>query len=158
MRGHSVTAFIYSAEKKTDEAKKEYADEVKEFPKSPRAHLDFGLFYMGEKNYKAASDEMENAMALDRAFMPPYFRAGQLAVLSNTNLAHGEELLRKYLTYTPKQGEPATARAHYWLGQIFEKQGKKAEAKGQLCGVAQTQPEPEGCHGGAEGFRKAHRS
>jgi Tfp pilus assembly protein PilF len=129
MKGHSVTAFIYSAEKKMDEAKKEYADEVKEFPKSPRAHLDFGLFYMGEKNYKAASDEMENAMALDRAFMPAYFRAGQLAVLSNTNLAHGEELLRKYLAYTPKHGEPATARAHYWLGQLFEKQGKKAEAK-----------------------------
>jgi TolA-binding protein len=61
--------------------------------------------------------------------MPAYFRLGQLAVLSNGNLAHGEELLRKYLTYTPKENEPSLARAHYWLGQIFEKQGKKAEAK-----------------------------
>jgi Tfp pilus assembly protein PilF len=140
MKGHSVTAFIYSAEKKMDEAKKEYADEVKEFPKSPRAHLDFGLFYMGEKNYKAASDEMENAMALDRAFMPAYFHAGQLAVRSNTNLAHGEELLRKYLAYTPKHGEPATARAHYWLGQIFEKQGKKAEAKASFAASLKLNP------------------
>ncbi len=140
MKGHSVTAFIYSAEKKMDEAKKEYADEVKEFPKSPRAHLDFGLFYMGEKNYKTASDEIENAMALDRAFMPACFRAGQLAVLSNTNLAHGEELLRKYLMYTPKQGEPATARAHYWLGQIFEKQGKKAEAKASFAASLKLNP------------------
>lgn len=140
MKGHSVTAFIYSAEKKMDEAKKEYADEVKEFPKFPRAHLDFALFYMGEQNYKAASDEIENAMALDRAFMPAYFHAGQLAVRSNTNLAHGEELLRKYLAYTPKHGEPATARAHYWLGQIFEKQGKKAEAKASFAASLKLNP------------------
>jgi TolA-binding protein len=45
------------------------------------------------------------------------------------NFAHGEELLRKYLAYTPKENEPSLARAHYWLGQIFEKQGRKAEAK-----------------------------
>ena len=140
MKGHSVTAFIYSAEKKMDEAKKEYADEVKEFPKSPRAHLDFGLFYMSQKNFKAAGDEMENAMALDRTFMSAYFRIGQLAVLSNGNLAHGEEMLRKYLGYTPKKDEPPLARAHYWLGQIFEKQGKKAEAKASFAASLKLNP------------------
>jgi TolA-binding protein len=50
-------------------------------------------------------------------------------VITNSNFAQGEEALRKYLAYTPKSGEPSHARAHYWLGQIFEKQGKKAEAK-----------------------------
>ena len=61
--------------------------------------------------------------------MPVYFRLGQVAVLTSSNYAHGEEVLRKYLAYTPKADEPLHARAHYWLGQIFEKQGKKAEAK-----------------------------
>jgi len=129
LMGHRAAAFIYSHQKKTDEAKKEYFDEVREFPKSPRAHLDLGLLHMSDKNFKAAGDEFDTALKLDPAYMPAVFRHGQLAVLSNGNLARGEELLRKYLAYTPKTDEPPHARAHYWLGQIFEKQGKKAEAK-----------------------------
>ena len=129
LMGHRATAFIYANQKKTDEAKKEYFDEVKEFPKSPRAHLDLGLYYMSHKDYVPSGSEFDTALKLDPTYMPAVFRLGQLAVLSNGNLAHGEELLRKYLTYTPKTDEPPLARAHYWLGQIFEKQGKKAEAK-----------------------------
>lgn len=129
LMGHRTTAFIYSHQKKVDEAKKEYFDEVKEFPKSARAHLDVGLFvYFTEKNYKTAADEYETALKLDPAYMPSYFRAGQITVFTG-NYARGEEMLRKYLTCTPKENEPSLARAHYWLGQIFEKQGKKAEAK-----------------------------
>jgi tetratricopeptide (TPR) repeat protein len=126
---HRATAFIYSHQAKTDEAKKEYFAEVTEFPKSPRAHLDLGVFvYFADKNYKAAADEYETALKLDPAYMPSYFRAGQITVFTG-NLARGEELLRKYLAYAPKENEPSIARAHYWLGQVFEKQGKKAEAK-----------------------------
>ena len=37
--------------------------------------------------------------------------------------------MKKYFSYTPKDEEPSIARAHFWLGSIYEKQGKKAEAK-----------------------------
>jgi tetratricopeptide (TPR) repeat protein len=129
LMAHRTSAFIYTHQKKTEEAKKEYFAEVKEFPKSARAHYDLGLFHVSEKNYKAAFDEYQNALKLDAAYMPSYFRIGQLSVQSSADYARGEEALRKYLAYTPKIDEPPLARAHYWLGQIFEKQGKKAEAK-----------------------------
>jgi TolA-binding protein len=116
-------------QKKTDEARNEYLAEVREFPKSARAHIDLGVSYIGQKNFKAAGDEFELAVKVDPAYMPGYFRLGQISVFTSSNYAHGEELLRKYLAYTPKEDEPSLARAHYWLGQIFEKQGKKAEAK-----------------------------
>jgi tetratricopeptide (TPR) repeat protein len=129
LMAHRSAAFIYSHQKKTEEAKNEYFAEVKEFPKSPRAHVDLGLFYASEKNYKAAADEYGSALKIDPAFMPTYFRLGQLSVQSTADYARGEDALRKYLAYAPKETEPPLARAHYWLGQIFEKQGKKAEAK-----------------------------
>ncbi len=129
LMGHRAAAFIYSNQKKTEEAKKEYLDEVKEFPKSPRAHLDLGVYvYFAGQNYKGAAEEYETALKLDPAYMPSYFRAGQVTVFYG-DAARGEEFLRKYLTYTPKENEPSLARTHYWLGRIFEKQGKKAEAK-----------------------------
>jgi len=37
--------------------------------------------------------------------------------------------MKKYLAYTPKVNEPALANAHYYLGAIYENEGKKAEAK-----------------------------
>jgi tetratricopeptide (TPR) repeat protein len=129
LMAHRAAAFIYSHQKKTDEARNEYLAEVREFPKSARAHIDLGVSYIVEKNYKAAGDEFEIAVKVDPAYMPGYFRLGQISVLTSSNYAHGEESLRKYLAHTPKENEPPHARAHYWLGQIFEKQGKKAEAK-----------------------------
>ncbi|HEV7488999.1 MAG TPA: tetratricopeptide repeat protein [Thermoanaerobaculia bacterium] len=129
LMAHRAAAFIYLHQKKTDEARNEYLAEVREYPKSARAHIDLGVSYIVEKNFKAAAEEFENAAKVEPTYMPVYFRLGQGAVITNSNYAHGEEALRKYLAYTPKTDEPSHARAHYWLGQIFEKQGKKAEAK-----------------------------
>jgi Tfp pilus assembly protein PilF len=129
LMAHRAAAFIYTHQQKIDEARNEYRAEVREFPKSARAHIDLGVSYIVAKNFKAAADEFETALNVEPTYMPVYFRLGQGAVLTSSNYAHGEEALRKYLAYAPKSDEPSHARAHYWLGQIFEKQGKKTEAK-----------------------------
>jgi len=111
-----------------DLARKEYTDAVREQPSSPKAHLYFGAFLMSEKNYKQALEEFETSLRLDSNYMPAYFRIGQVALAEN-NYPHGEEMLKKYLACTPKEDEPPLHRAWYWLGQIYEKTGRKAEAK-----------------------------
>jgi tetratricopeptide (TPR) repeat protein len=128
--GHRAFARIHTAAKKPDLARKEYVDMVKEQPTSARAHYFFGVYLMlTEKNYKSASDEFESAVKLDPSYMPAYFQIGHAASLGANNFARGEETLKRYLAYRPKDGEPPVARAYYWLGGIYEKQGMKAEAK-----------------------------
>ena len=61
--------------------------------------------------------------------MPALYHLGRAASLANTNLARGEEALKQYVAYTPTEGEPTPASAHAILGAVYEKQGKKAEAK-----------------------------
>jgi tetratricopeptide (TPR) repeat protein len=131
LQGHRAFAIVYARQKKQDLARKEYYDAIREQPNSPKAHQSLGIFLMSEKNYKQAAEEYETAVRLDPAFMPGWFQIGHVAALAENNYAHGEEALRKYLAYTPndKQGDPPLARAWYWLGQIYEKQGHKAEAK-----------------------------
>lgn len=68
-------------------------------------------------------------MKVDPTYMPGWFQIGHMAALTGANLQRGEEALRKYLAYTPHTDEPPLYRAHFWLGGIYEKQGKKAEAK-----------------------------
>jgi tetratricopeptide (TPR) repeat protein len=140
LMAHRAAAFIYTHQQKMEEAHNESMAEVKEFPKSARAHIDLGVSYIGAKNFKLAADEFETAFKVEPTYMPVYFRLGQGAVITNSNFAQGEEALRKYLAYTPKSDEPSHARAHYWLGQIFEKQGKKAEAKASFAASLKLNP------------------
>ena len=128
--GHRAYAFVYSQQKKLDLAQKEYADAIREQPDSPKAHSYFGQYLVSvEKNYAAAFGEFESALKLDPNYMAAFYHIGRTAALADTNLARGEVSLKKYLAYTPKPNEPTLARAHYFLGAIYEKEGKKAEAK-----------------------------
>jgi tetratricopeptide (TPR) repeat protein len=130
LQGHRAFALVYNQQKKPELAKKEYVDAVREEPSSAKAHHYLGQYLANvEKSYKTAFDEFETAVKLDAAYMPPLYSIGRTAGASGTNLARGEEALKKYLAYTPKENEPPLANAHYWLGAIYEKQGRKADAK-----------------------------
>ena len=128
--GHRAYAFIYAQQKKLDLAEKEYGDAIREEPNSPKAHSYFGQHLVNVvKNYTAAFAEFETALKLDPSYMPAFYHLGRAAAQANANLARGEEALKKYLAYTPKENEPTLASAHYFLGAVYEKEGKKAEAK-----------------------------
>ena len=117
-------------QKKLDLAEKEYLDGIREEPASPKAHAYFGQYHANvEKNYVAAFAELETALKLDPSYMPAWYHLGRTASLANTNLARGEEALKKYVAYTPKENEPTLANAHYFVGDLYEKQGRKAEAE-----------------------------
>ena len=127
--GHRAQAWLYNRDKKPDLAKKEYFDYVKEQPNSPKSHYWLAVYYLGQKDNKSATAEFEQAIKVDPNYMPGWFQIGHMAAINGNDYARGEQSLQKYLAYTPKNDEPSVARAHYWLGQIYEKQGKKNEAK-----------------------------
>ncbi len=129
-QGHRAMARIYTREKKLDLARNEFLAAVREQPGSARAHSSLASFYaLNDKNYKGAFDEIDAAIAADPGYMPAWFRLGQIAAVSISNLPRGEEALKKYLTYQPKGDEPTLASAYYYLGTIYEKQGHKNEAR-----------------------------
>ena len=128
--GHRAYAVVYTQQKKVELAKKEYTDAIREQPGSAKAHGYFGQYLVDtEKNYPAATAEFEKALKLDPAYMPAFYHLGRTAALANANLPRGEEALKKYLTHTPKEGEPALANTYLHLGTIYEKTGREAEAK-----------------------------
>ncbi len=129
LEGHRAYGRIYNREKKTDLARKEYVDAVREQPTSPKAHLYLGTFYASQKDWANSLHEFEYALKLDPNYMLAWFRLGHHAATSESNYARGEEALRKYLIYTPADNEPSHASTWYYIGMIQEKQGKKADAK-----------------------------
>lgn len=130
--GHRAFAAILASKKDMNGARNEYIALVRENPASPKSHYWYAVYLMtADKNYKGASEEFEAALKADPVYMPAVFQIGHVAALSGNDLARGEESLRKYLQYKPVDDDPGLHRARFWLGMIYEKQGKKPEARAQ---------------------------
>lgn len=141
LQGHRAFARIYARQKKMDLARKELVDAVREQPNNARAHQILGTFLLNEKNFSGALHEFEMALKLDPNYMPPHLRIGQHAAQTGSDYARGEAGLKKYLTYKPSEDEPSHAAAWYWLGMLYEKQGRKGDAKQAFANAAKLAPE-----------------
>lgn len=142
LAGARAYARIYRSQKKPELARQQIIEAVRAMPNDAKAHYYLGGAYAIEKNWPAALHEYEMAIKLDPSFMRAWFQLGVHAAESGSNYARGEEALRKYLAYKPADDEPRHASAWYYLGQIFEKQGRKADAKNAYLTAQKLLPKP----------------
>jgi tetratricopeptide (TPR) repeat protein len=70
-----------------------------------------------------------------------HYQAAKVLLLSGKELPRAEHYLRKYLTIEPEAGEPPLAGAHWRLGQVLDKEGKKTEAIVEIEEAVRLQPD-----------------
>jgi tetratricopeptide (TPR) repeat protein len=70
-----------------------------------------------------------------------HYQAAKALLVSGKDLPRAERYFRKYLTMQPEAGEPPWAGAHWRLGQVLEKKGKKADAVAELEAAVRLQPD-----------------
>jgi len=75
--------------------------------------------------------------------LTPYLRASGALLAAGKDLARAERYARKYLSQEPEPNASTPAVAHWRLGLILEKQGKKPEAIAELQKAAQLDPKFE---------------
>jgi tetratricopeptide (TPR) repeat protein len=89
--------------------------------------------------------DLDTAMARAEKNVPddygPHYQAGKVLLLSGKDLPRAERYFRKYLTMEPEGGEPNHAAAHWRLGLVLEKEGKKPEAIAEMEEALRVQPE-----------------
>ncbi len=73
----------------------------------------------------------------------PHYQAGRVLFQAGTDLERAERYLRKYLTQEPEGSEPRPAAAHWRLGQVLAKQGRKPEAISELQTSLRLEPDFE---------------
>lgn len=75
--------------------------------------------------------------------LTPYLQASTVLLAAGKDLARAERYARKYLSQEPEPNSPTPAVAHWRLGMILEKEGKKPEAIAELQKAVQLDPKFE---------------
>jgi tetratricopeptide (TPR) repeat protein len=73
--------------------------------------------------------------------LSPYFRAAGACLSKPADLARAERYFRKYLTQEAEPHAASHSRAHWRLGQVLEKQGRKADAIAEWQASVKLDPE-----------------
>jgi tetratricopeptide (TPR) repeat protein len=69
------------------------------------------------------------------------YQTARILLLSGRDLPRAELYFRKYLTIEPEAGEPPWSGAHWRLGQVLEKEGRKTEAITEIQEAVRLQPD-----------------
>lgn len=138
-RGHLAYGAIAENAKDHAAAEREYAAAVSEFPDSLVGSYTLGAHYGRLKQWDRAFDVFER-MVRERKDGASEYYIGRIASLSGERLDRGAEALRSYLTRRPKDTDPSLASAHFRLGLIYEKQGKRDLARQEFATTVELDP------------------
>ncbi len=127
--GHRAFALIYEKEKKYDLAEREYLAMIDADPGNLALQYEIGYWYQRTEQYNKAFQIFETILKTNPDQMNAYYQIGRTAAFSGSNLSRGEQCLKKYLQTPPEENNPSFAWAHYRLGMIYEKGGKRDLAK-----------------------------
>ncbi len=133
VQGHLArAAYDVEVPKKSDLAEKEYQLVLDAHPAKIDPYLEIADFYR-QLNRPA---DMEPALAAAEKVKPGdprigFYRAVQ-HILANNQPGAAEPILKSYLATTPDRSDwPTHASARYWLGRVYEQEGKRQEAAEQ---------------------------
>ncbi|MBV9082479.1 MAG: tetratricopeptide repeat protein [Acidobacteriaceae bacterium] len=88
--------------------------------------------------------DVESALASASEAIPdnatPYFAVAALCLARSVELERSERYFRRYLAQRPEYKMPSLAAAHWRLGQVLEKEGRKTEALAEFQLAAKLDP------------------
>ncbi len=142
VEGHLARA-AYDVEglKKPEQADSEYRQVLAATPHRIEPYLEAADFWVKQNKTQDASAAVEAAAKASPSDPRIAYYRGVVQVLSGTDLAGAETLLKSYVASTPDRSDwPSHAAARYWLGRLDEAQGKRAEAAEQYRAALQLDP------------------
>ena len=128
------TAAFYNREtqKKYDQAEKQSRRAVKVSPGQVSAYSSLAFALAAVERWPdlyASLAEGEKNVPDD---LSPYYQAGRALLYTGKDMPRAERYFRRYLAQEPEGEAPTLAHAHWRLGLVLEKEGRKAEAVAEI--------------------------
>jgi tetratricopeptide (TPR) repeat protein len=140
---HMALAAFYASSgvKKNDLAIQECRKALQLDGGRARAYVVFAQLYATQANWRHLDAILVQAEKNDPDNLNPFFTAGLNLLLQGTDFPRAESYFRKYLTQEPEGGAPKLSRAHWRLGLVLEKEGRKPEAVIEIQAAARLEPD-----------------
>jgi len=120
---HFRQAHKFLAEKKMDEALKEFQETARLVPDSPLANFWVGKAHLYRKEREQAEKVFNKVLEMDPQNYHAMTMLGRLYSLDRDKLDQAEDYLKKSLDYSPENLE-----AHFYLGRVYARKGERAKA------------------------------
>ena len=117
---------------KYDEAAKHAQDALRLDPGQIGAHWILARVFALQERW----GDLEQILATSEKDVPddlrPFYEAAQALLEIGKELPKAEDYAKKYLSQEPEGEEPDNAEAHRLLGLVFEREGRKGEARAEI--------------------------
>ena len=133
MRGHfEMASLLENKDKDIPGTEREYAAALSAAPDSNVAYNTLASFYRRQKRYGEAIAVYERLLKAKPDAINARLNIGFNVAMSGQNLERGEREVKDWLANPPANAPAAnTGFAHYVLGMIYDRQGKKDDARAE---------------------------
>jgi tetratricopeptide (TPR) repeat protein len=139
-RGVLLSAQLAVRNKDLAGAARELDGATRQFPDSVGPYLQLAAVQLQQKNTAGAWATAERLLKARPDAPAAQYAVGRVAAESGEQLDRGAAALARYLQTRRGPGDPPPANAHWRLGAIYERQGKKAEARAEYEAAVRLNP------------------
>lgn len=139
-RGHMARAQVFMNEKNSAAAMKSYEAAYALKPADKNIRMALGVGYQTLERWNDAFKHFRSWVTQDQKAAGAWYQIGRTSAISGLQLQEGIDALQKYLLLPIAQNDPPKKNAHYRLGQLYTKLGKKVEAKSAFLAALKLDP------------------
>jgi tetratricopeptide (TPR) repeat protein len=133
--------YVSDASKKYDLAEKYSLEALKLDEDRAAPYVVLGVVYASAQRWK----DLDAILTRSEKNVPDdfgtHYQTAKVLLTTGKELPRAEQYFRKYLTIEPEAGAPSWAGAHWRLGQVLEKEGRKADAIAEVEQAVKMQPD-----------------
>ncbi len=125
---HAILARVAAKQKRYDEAESQFRSAIEEARHPATYYLQLADFYRLRGRFDDVQNSVLTAMTQSTRSAENYFDAASELYLSRRDFPQAVQYLQQYLDSGGLVEEAPAFRAHYLLGQVYEKMGRSSAA------------------------------
>jgi len=125
---HWILAIVAEKEKRYPDAEKELQEAIKVAKNPAQYWMNLASFYRRRSQLDNMQKAMSQALAQPNKSAEVYYNAASELFSATRDLASAAQYVKQYLGSNAMVEDAPAFRAHYLLGQIYEKMGNKSDA------------------------------
>jgi tetratricopeptide (TPR) repeat protein len=139
-RGALLYATLAARDKDLAGAVRELDGMTRQFPDSTAPYVQLAVLQSQQKNWPAVWAAVDRLGRARPDAPAGWYAAGRAAAESGEQLDRGAGALARYLATTPAAGAPTLGAAHWRLGMIRERQGRRDDARAEYEAAVRLDP------------------